>query len=197
MAQPFESLTADDPVLYFGLDIATKRDTCALVGVYQNYDTETVQLWGHKIWEPPVNLVTDVEPMLHYILTKQRVASLLFDPFQAYAITQRLETEGYGSKLVDVNQMSQMPQAANLLHEMLTEERLHLYDHPEVKSHFSWANAKQTERGWRIVKMKQTRPIDFVVALAMALMGCINETGHAIHKSLSSDRHMRPMQVIP
>jgi len=195
--QAFEALTTEDPILYFGLDIATKRDTCALVGVYQDYETENFHLWGHKVWEPPVNLITDVEPMLHYILTQHRVASLLFDPFQAYAITQRLETEGYGAKLVDVNQMSQMTQAANLLHEVMTEGRLHLYDHTEVQSHFSWANAKQTERGWRIVKMKQTRPIDFVVALAMALMGCVNETGHAIHKSLSADRHMRSLQVIP
>lgn len=181
----------NDPILHLGLDIATKRDTCAVVGLVHDYDKDIFYQYGHKIWHPPVNIAEDVEPWLFEILEKERVAHLLYDPYQAVTTIQRLEAAGYGAKLVEVNQLTEMTRAANALHSVCTEGRIVMYSDPEVKAQFSWASAQHTERGWRIVKSKQSRQIDVVVALAMSLLGATGEIGYAMHQSYEPDIHSR------
>ena len=189
------STTRLDPVLFLGLDVATKRDTCALVAIPPDDEFETYSLWGHRIWEPPVDLVTQVQPMLMHLFTNHRVAGLWYDPYQAITLAQQLKVAGHGYKLVEVNQQTQMTPAGNTLHSMLTEDRLDLTPDDEVRSQLSWASAKQTERGWRIIKMVQTKPIDFTVALAMALLGASQEHGHGTYPAWSSAKHVRSPHV--
>jgi phage terminase large subunit-like protein len=185
----------DDPVVYLGLDVATKRDTCALVGVAPDDTFDSWTVWGYRIWQPPVDLVTQVEPVLDYVFNHSPVAGLWYDPYQAITLTQRLRANGHGHRLVEVNQQTRMTAAANTLHSTLTENRLALPDDVELRSHFSWASAKQTERGWRIIKLVQTKKIDVVVALAMALMGASQEHGHGTYPAWSSKLHVRTPHV--
>ena len=180
-----------DPVLYLGLDVATKRDTCALVAVTPDDEFETYVLWGYRIWQPPVDLVRQVEPMLAHLFSNFRVAGLFYDPYQAVTLAQKLKSQGHGYKLCEVNQGAPMIQAANTMHSILVENRLSLIDSDEVRAHFSWTSAKQTERGWRIVKQVQTKKIDFVIALAMALQGASSEHGHGTYPAWSSQKHVR------
>tara|TARA_R110002051_G_scaffold181862_1_gene251457 strand:- start:5421 stop:6002 length:582 start_codon:yes stop_codon:yes gene_type:complete len=180
-----------DPVLYLGLDVATKRDTCALTAITPDDDFETYRHWGHRIWKPPVNLVTQVLPMLVELFTNHRVAGLWYDPYQAITLAQQLKVMGHGYKLFEVNQMTQMTQAGNTLHSLLNEDRLTLISDEEVRAQISWASAKQTERGWRIIKLVQTKPIDFTVSLAMAAMGANQEHGHGTFPAWSSTKHVR------
>ena len=51
-----------------------------------------------------------------------------------------------------------------------------LYKDAVVRNHFSWCAAKSTERGYRIVKQAQSKPIDIVVAMAMAVWGSSHPT---------------------
>ena len=187
----------NDAILHMGLDVATKRDTCAVAALCHDYVKDQFYLFGHKIWTPPVNIAEDVEPWLFKTLEKFRVASLQYDPFQAVTTIQRLTAAGYGSKLVEINQLTEMTKAANILHSVCQEGRLILYDDPEVRAQFSWANAEHTERGWRIVKKKQSRPIDVVVAVAMALLGATGETGYALHRAYEPDKHGRSAMDLP
>lgn len=180
-----------DPVLYLGLDVATKRDTCALVAVTPDEKFEHYIVWGYRIWQPPVDLVKQVEPVLDRLFETQPVVGLWYDPYQAITLAQRLRANGHGHRLIEVNQGTQMTSAANTLHAMLTEDRLTLPDDDELRAHFSWASAKQTERGWRIIKLVQTKKIDVVIALAMALMGATSESGHGTYPAWSSRTHVR------
>ena len=184
-----------DPVLFLGLDVATKRDTCALVGVTPDDNFETYMHWGHRIWQPPVDLVTQVEPVLDHIFRNFRVAGLWYDPYQAITLAQRLKAKGHGYKLNEVNQQTEMTKAGNTLHSLLTESRLTMIPDDEVRAHLGWASAKQTERGWRIIKLVQTKPIDFTVALAMACMGANSEHGHGTYPAWSANRHVRSPHV--
>ena len=187
----------DDPLLFVGLDIAVKRDTCAVAAVYRDHDTREVILWGHQIWQPPVNLVTQVEPMLFRLFTSARIAALLYDPYQAASTAQRLSESGYGPRLIEVNQQTQMVPAANTLHHLITTGQLVAYRDPDVRAQFSWCAAQHTERGWRIVKQKQTKPIDVVVALAMACAGAVGDLGHTQHPGYNPLLHARSAEVLP
>lgn len=187
----------NDPMLYIGVDIAVKRDNAAVVAVYNHYDSGTFRLWGHRLFKPPVNLATQVEPLLVDLLTRKRVAGVIFDPYQFESTRQRLHEAGFGHKLIECNQQTQMVQAANTLHTHLNQGTLKLYRDADIHSNFSWCAAQQTERGWRIVKQKQSKQIDFVVALAMALMLASGETGHTFHPSLNDNTHGRSVEILP
>ena len=187
----------NDPILYLGLDIGIKRDTTGLAALYQDPRNQQIYLWGHQIFIPPVNLEKQVEPVLFYLFDTQRVAALLFDPTQAASTEQRLREKGFGNRLIEVNQLTEMTQACNILHEGLNTGRFIFYPDAEVRSQFSWAAAKQTERGWRIIKQRQSRPIDIVVAIAMALLGVTDEVGHAQHPSFNAGQHARSAWSLP
>ena len=187
-----------DPLLYIGVDLAIKRDTAAVVGIYHDYDQHQYCLWGHRIFPPPINLVTQVEPLLLKLLTTQRVGAMGYDPYQFAATQQKLIEAGHGGKLVEINQQTLMVPAANTLHGHLSDPgTLKLYTDPDPHSHFSWCAAEHTERGWRIVKRHQAKPVDFVVALAMALMVATGETGHTLHPALSNAQQGRSVLVLP
>lgn len=186
-----------DPILYVGLDIGIRLGTTGIAALYQDEQTHQVKLWGHRIFSPPVNIGKQVEPILFRLFDTQRVAALLYDPMQAASTEQRLREAGFGAHLIEVNQLTRMTQACNTLHEALNTQRLVLYPDAEVRAQFSWAAAKQTERGWRIIKQRQSRPIDIVVAIAMALLGVTEEVGHALHPSFSSYQHARSAWSLP
>lgn len=185
-----------DPVLFLGLDVATKRDTCALTAITPDDEFENYVHWGHRIWKPPVNLVTQVLPLLVHLFTNHRVAGLWYDPYQAITLAQQLKVMGHGYKLVEVNQQTEMTKAGNTLHAMLNEDRLDLIPDDKVRAHLSWASAKQTERGWRIIKLVQTKPIDFTVSLAMGTMGGQMEHGQGTYPAWSSTKHVRSPFVL-
>ncbi len=190
-------MATSDPLLYLGVDIAIKRDTCAVVALYHDYDHHRFCLWGHLIFKPPVNMITQVEPALLDLLGNHRVAALAYDPYQFATTQQMLVEKGYGHQLMEINQQTMMTQAANTLHTHLNQGTLKLYNDADVYSHFSWCAAQQTERGWRIVKQKQSKQIDFVVALAMALMVATGETGHTLHPALSAPEQGRSVLALP
>lgn len=180
-----------DAILYLGLDVATKRDTCALVAVSPDDAFETYFEYGHRIWIPPVDLVRQVEPVLDWIFTNLPVAGMWYDPYQAVTLVQRLEAKGHRHKLIEVNQQTQMTKAVNTLQSLLTENRLALIDDPATKAQFSWVAAKNTERGLRIIKTAQTKKIDYVAALAMAVLGAAEEGGLGTYPAWSSTTHLR------
>jgi phage terminase large subunit-like protein len=186
-----------DPILYLGLDIGVKRDTTGLAALYQDYEGGHIGLWGHRIFAPPVLLEKQVLPVIMRLFETQRVAALLFDPQQAAMLEQRLREEGYGARLQEVNQLTLMTEACNTLHTSITEGRLLLYPDADVRSHFAVAAAKHTERGWRIIKQKQAKPIDIVVAIAMALLGLTDQVGHALHPSFHAGQHARSAWSLP
>ena len=187
-----------DPVLYVGVDIGIKRDTSAVAAVYRcRLGSYELALWGIRTWSPPVSMVRQVEPCLLRLLEQCRVAEVRYDPTQFQTTADRLSQAGYGNRLVEVNQLTEMTTACSTLHSHIHERKLLLVRDAELRLHIAHANVKMTERGPRIIKAQQARPIDGVVALAMALLGATGDEGYLLHPSLEPDAHTRSMRVLP
>ena len=95
-----------DPILWIGIDIGLKRDTSALVATYHDHDTDTFDMWGFRIWTPPVNMIVQVEPVLRRLLQQQRIGGVFYDPTQFETTRQRMAEEGFGHLFIEVNQRS-------------------------------------------------------------------------------------------
>jgi phage terminase large subunit-like protein len=192
----------EDPLLYLGLDIGIKRDTTALTATYRDFEGEEklFRLWGCRIWTPipdkPVNMITEVQPVLIRLLETQRIAGLAYDPYQMETTQQWLTEKGFSDVLVPVNQQTEMTRAANTLHSHCTAKTIRMPKDPVLRSHFLAAVAQKTERGYRIIKQKQSKQIDGVVSLAMSLMLATGESGHTIHPTLSQT-HTRSAVMLP
>jgi phage terminase large subunit-like protein len=197
MADPFsKSDPARDPVLYLGLDLAVKRDSSALSAWYK-IDDNLLGLWGSAIWPAPVDLINQVEPALFWVLEHHRVAALLYDPYQFATIEQRLIEKGYQDLLVEVNQQTMMLPCSNTLHSHIYNRTVVFPKDAVLRAHYASANARHGERGWRIIKSKQSRQIDGVVADAMGLWGATQEVGHTWHPSFDARTHVRTLMSLP
>jgi phage terminase large subunit-like protein len=184
-----------DPVLYLGLDLAVKRDSSALVAVYRA--SGEFRVYGSAIWPAPVDIINEVEPALFDICENHRVAALMYDPYQFATTEQRMIEEGLKEMLVEVNQQTMMLPCSNTLHAHANDGTVLFPKDGTLRAHFAAANAQHGERGWRIVKAKQSKQIDGVVALAMALWGATQEIGHTWHPSWDANLHTRTLMSLP
>ena len=64
-----------------------------------------------------------------------------------------------------------------------------LYRDATIRNQFSWCAAKTTEKGYRIVKQQQSKPIDIVVALAMATWGSSQDISYTTHPTYDRSLH--------
>lgn len=192
-----------DPPLFVGVDIGYSRDTLAVAAVFRNPHERGYCLWGHRIWAPDRRTGAQVQinktavPLLAHLLEHQRVAQILYDPYQFKSEAQRLAEDGYGRVLREVNQQSESVVFTNTLHDHIYNGTFFAYPDAELRSHFSWAAGKQTERGWRLVKLKQAKPIDGVVAVAMALMGATADLGHTKLPAYRDETHSPSLMSMP
>jgi len=187
----------EDPILHIGVDIATKRDTSAVAAVYKHPFRNQYHLWGCKIFTPPVNIHKTVVELLIKLLETERIAQIQYDPYQFASEAQRLADAGYDRLVREVNQQTEMVEFANTLDAHIKNGTLLLYNDPILRSHFSWAAAQNTERGWRIIKRRQSRQIDAVVAIAMALSGATADVGYLNHPVYNEEDHSRSLVGVP
>ena len=178
-----------------GVDLAYRRDTAAVVAVSRQ-SNDFYYRFGHRIWEPPVH-IPHVTDFVLKCLNRFRVVGIYFDPFQYISETQRLVDAGYEQLLHEVNQNTGSVQFSNCLHGTIQRGDFYVYADPTVRGQYSWANAESTERGWRIVKRKQTRCIDVVVAEAMALHGAMQHHDHLQAQSYDEVIHAADLEDLP
>lgn len=67
-----------------------------------------------------------------------------------------------------VGNTCEMTEALSML---LLNHRLLLYPDKTVRQHLLNARVKETQRGWRLIKGRQSKKIDLDIALAMAVLG--------------------------
>tara|TARA_R110002110_G_scaffold85008_3_gene220812 strand:- start:2795 stop:3373 length:579 start_codon:yes stop_codon:yes gene_type:complete len=183
------ALSDISPILHVGVDIGYRRDTSAVVAVYRHPEWAKQVLFCHRSWEPPVHIpqVTDYVTML---LEKERVAGVWFDPHQWAAESQRLAEAGHGHQLREVEQSgSFMVAIGNNMQMLMQRGDFLLYKDTTVRNHFAWCAAKSTERGYRIVKQSQSKPVDIVVAMAMAVWGSSQDISHTSHPTYNRSIH--------
>jgi phage terminase large subunit-like protein len=101
-----------------------------------------------------------------------RIQEIRFDPWQMVASAQRLTKAGL--PMVEFPQtVSNLTEASQNLYDLIKGGNIIMYPDPDLRLAVSRAVAKETGRGWKIGKEKQSHRVDLVVALAQAALGAV------------------------
>jgi phage terminase large subunit-like protein len=157
--------------VFVGIDASTKHDSTAIVAVTWDRAENKARLVWHRIFQPSANEPLDFEATVERtVLELNRrfvVCKAVFDPWQMQSTAQRLRARGI--MIEEFPQSSpRLTEASQNLYELVKSRNITLYPDADIRLAFSRAVAKETSRGWRIGKEKQTHKIDVVVALGMA-----------------------------
>lgn len=156
-----------------GVDIGTKVDCSAVVGTYSDVLTGRAGIAGHRIWTPGPEEDFDIEETVEaYILDiwlRMNVIGVLYDPVQFHRSAVTLKKRGV--PMIEFPQTTtNMTQATQILYDRLRAKGLDVYPDKELRDHIRMSPAKQTPRGFRIVKEKHAKfKIDAAIALVMSL----------------------------
>lgn len=166
--------------VYVGVDAATKRDTCAVVGVQYDRATGRVVLAFHKIWEPAPGSPLDLEETLEAYLLDMRerfnIAEVKYDPYAMQRSAPTLQKAGL--RMVEYPQtVGNLTAMGDNLYNLVKGRNLMAYPAPDIRLAVLRAIAVETPRGWKITKEKQRHKIDVVVALAIAALAAVREGG--------------------
>jgi len=164
-------LPGQETSIVAAVDIGIKHDSSAVVAVARNENK--VRLACHKCWIPtpknPIDIEETVEAYLKDLYKSYRLEKVLCDPWQFQTSMVRLKKGGLP--------MEEFPQSTPRLVEMgqglydlIKGGNLELYPDREMRSHAQKSVAKETARGWRLVKKKASHKIDLIIALAMAAL---------------------------
>jgi phage terminase large subunit-like protein len=158
--------------LIIGVDIGISHDTCAVVGVMK--DKDKIKLACHRKWQPtkknPIDLEETVEAYVKELDKGYTVSEVRYDPYQFHRSAMTLQKAGVN--MVEFPQTTdRLTAMSQNLYDLVKGGNLVLYRDNEMKQHAQKATAKETPRGWRIVKKKASHKIDLIIALAMAALG--------------------------
>jgi len=163
--------------LVAGVDIGLKHDSSAiaLVGAL---DAKTLAIIDHVVYVPFEGVTLDLERTVEAkLLAYFKIYDLVvvyYDPFQFARSAKTLEKRGLA--------MHEYPQTvgntvamSETLAGVLSNQTLLLYEDMELRTHLLNARARQSQRGWRLVKKTQAGKIDLAVALAMAAQAAVDK----------------------
>lgn len=158
-----------------GIDVGIVHDSTACVMAWSEPDSDRIILEA-KIWTPAPGRNVDlgeVEAWLRMISAEYHLAGVFYDPRFFERSAQTLDAEGLTMVMMPQNSAT-MADAYQLFYSMLGDTLItHAGDDPEFASHVLHAGAIQTERGWKVSKLKQRQRIDALVAASMAVYGAV------------------------
>jgi phage terminase large subunit-like protein len=160
-----------------GVDVGIVHDATACVLAYKR-DDEKVVLEA-RIWTPAPGRNVDLTIVEDYIREMSSVyqLSVWYDPRFFERSAQVLDHEGIAMVTMPQNSAT-MADAYQMFYSMLGEgDIVHAGDDPEFAAHCLHAAATQTDRGWKVSKMKQRQRIDALVAGVMATYGAVLQSG--------------------
>jgi phage terminase large subunit-like protein len=163
--------------LWIGCDASTKKDSTAQVACTFEDKMQKVRLVWHRTFQPspndPLNFEDTVERTLLQMRERfPRIQEIRFDPWQMVASAQRLTKAGL--PMVEFPQtVSNLTEASQNLYDLIKGGNIMMYPDPDLRLAVSRAVAKETGRGWKIGKERQSDKIDLVVALAQAALGAV------------------------
>jgi phage terminase large subunit-like protein len=163
-------IDVDQPV-WLGVDVGVRNDSTAIVVAGRSVDGRLVV--RARVISPPSHGVVElarVERAVRETCADYRVEGVAYDPWSFRRSAEILEADGL--PMVEFPQSPErMANASeNLRRAIESGELVHDGD-PVLRAHVMAGVTKDTERGWRLVKdPKLRRPIDALIALAMAAM---------------------------
>ena len=156
--------------LICALDVATKKDTCALAACYWDYKCKQINLAWHRVWYPPVTLGT-VEDEIIGLNELFNIGMVLFDPYQALYLSERLREKNINTVEFTQN-LSNLKQAAEIFASVINGGLLQIYDDNEVKTFLQNLRTKEvidgTSTGFRLVKGSANKKIDLGITISWA-----------------------------
>jgi phage terminase large subunit-like protein len=117
---------------------------------------------------PGESSAVDAAEFIAELAETYTVVEAAYDPWQGALLAETMEQRGLTAVQFPQSD-SRMQPASERLHRAVTERRLVHDGHPELAEHVHAALAKTTRRGWRLHRPSDDRPIDAVIALAIAL----------------------------
>lgn len=169
------SIPPTEDTVYVGLDTATAFATTALAPVWINpVSGKPVSAGGvirkseHKGQKRRMRDVVDVLDMMR---RRWPNMVLVFDRNWGGGLLAEQFEEDHGMQVVDHGQGTPMEFASMLLGELISQHVIEIEDNAEAVAHMAAATARPTYYGkrWRLEKPRTGEPIDFSVALAMAV----------------------------
>lgn len=157
-----------------GLDIGLKHDTTGVVAVSK--EGNKIKLVNIKKFQgrpgKEINLEEQVERHIKKLNENFNLIEVRYDPYQFARSAQTLTKEGI--KMVEFPQtLDRLTQMSQNLYDLIKGKNLVLFQDPDLKKHLLNSQAKESTRGWRIIKKESSRKIDLAISLAMACQGAI------------------------
>ena len=158
--------------LFIGIDASVKHDSTALVCVKYDRDTDNLILADYRIWVPSPGSPMDLEATIEFYLRKLQgwntsIEKILVDPFQMHRSITALQQAGLPIEPFPQT-LPNLTLATETLYSVLNNQRLRLYDAPDLRRHVLNAASIETSRRFRLTKEKQSLKIDGAVALSFA-----------------------------
>jgi len=159
-----------------GLDIGVKHD-CSALAIVGIKDRRKLCIVDHAVFKPvegsTLNLERTIETQLEDWSEKYDIQAIYYDPYQAARSAQILTEAGLPMQEYPQT-VSNLVAMAEGLQGLLKSGSLIMYPDDEIRRHLLSAAVKESSRGWRLVKQKQSKKIDLAVALAMACQAAID-----------------------
>jgi phage terminase large subunit-like protein len=186
----------DGDDVFVGVDLGVKRDTTAVVLVKREETGESSKpklhvrahvfaVRGNGEQEPPpahehidgdrVDFAL-VENFLRDVARDYNVREIAFDPWRFHRSAELLSDEGL--TMVEMPQTNErmVPISQNLYDQIVERQLVHDGD-DVLRRHVAATAARDVGRGWRLDKAKAARPMDAVVALALAVSRALEDEG--------------------
>lgn len=157
-----------------GVDVGIVNDSSAIVTAWKRPDDGKVVIES-RVWMPQpgqhVN-VMDLEAHILEACERFNVAGVFYDPRLFERSATVLDSEHGVPMILLAQNSAPMANAYQAWYTMIqTGEIVHAGNDPQLTSAVLGAGAQQTDRGWRVSKMRQTQKIDALVAAVMAVYG--------------------------
>ena len=162
--------------VYVGCDASVKKDSTAIAAMFFDRSVNKVRLISHRIFQPtkaePLNFEATVERTIKELCSRFSVRGIYYDPYQMASVAQRLATAGLPMREY-TQTTDHLTEMGSNLYELVKGANLVLYADDAIKLAMNRAVAKETPRGWKISKEKQSHKIDIVIAMAMAALAAV------------------------
>jgi phage terminase large subunit-like protein len=169
--------------VYIGCDASVKKDSTAIAAVCFDRSVNKVRLVAHRIFQPtqaePLNFEATVERTVKELCGRFSVRGVYYDPYQMTSVAQRLATAGLPMREY-TQTTDHLTAIGSNLYELIKGGNIVLYPDAAIKLALNRAVAKETPRGWKITKEKQSHKIDVVIALAMAALAAVEQGQHEV-----------------
>ncbi len=158
------------------VDVGLKHDSTGITAVTR--ELNKIRLVNVKKFQGrpgrEIDLEEQVEAHVKKLNDDFNLVEVRYDPYQFKRSAQTLEKEGI--KMVEFPQtLDRLTSMSQNLYDLIKGKNLILFNDYELKKHLLNAQAKESTRGWRIVKRETSKKIDLAISLAMSAQGAVEE----------------------